>query len=151
ADNDASAYCTAGCSTDNDCPFFMYCTADYDGVSKCLLRGPCAPCSYNDNCNADGSNKNGCIQATKGSGSYCSPTCNYNEDCPGGVQAGYYGSANYLSCEVTNDATGGQGRYCVHRYGACVGAGQICDPCRSDGDCAASSSKCIENTLTLER
>jgi hypothetical protein len=149
--NDAGAYCTGACSSDNDCPFFMSCTADYDGIQKCLTRAQCSSCTYNDNCNADGGNLYACIPASKGGGNYCTATCNSDNDCPGAVQAQAAGTKNYLSCQAGMDATGNAGKFCVHWYGACVGQGNVCDPCQTTADCALSSSKCIRNPYTQER
>jgi hypothetical protein len=153
--NDPNAYCTGSCNSDSDCPFFMYCDVDYDGVQKCLERGQCSPCQYNDNCNADGTNKYACIPATSpnnmGAPNYCTPICNTSTDCPGAEQAGSALTANYLVCMGGVDSTGNSGNFCTHRYGACVGKGNVCDPCLKTSDCAASSTKCIENPFTLER
>ena len=40
--------------------------------------------------------------------------------------------------------------YCLHKFGACVGTGEVCDPCRSDADCA-NGTRCVLNGSTGER
>jgi hypothetical protein len=149
--DDPHAFCSAPCDSDTQCPFFMYCAKDWDGNQKCLQRDACAPCTYNDNCNADGSGRFACVAATKGEGKYCTPKCNYDTDCPGSAVADANFVKNYLTCQEGTDANGNGGRFCYHRFGACVGEGNICDPCRNDADCAASTSRCITNELSLER
>jgi hypothetical protein len=149
--NDPHAYCSAPCSDDTQCPFFMYCTKDWDGATKCLMRDACAPCTYDDNCNADGSGRLACVAATKGDSKYCTPTCADDTDCPGSAQTFQYGLKNYLTCQPGTDANGNNGSFCFHRFGACVGDGNICDPCRTDDDCALTGSKCITNDLSGER
>jgi hypothetical protein len=138
--NDAHAYCTAGCARDSDCPVDMLCGADYDGVTKCVRRGFCDPCWMNDNCTGD---DDACVPTSDGSARYCTKSCAAASDC-GGVQG------HFLSCAATTDSLGTSATFCLHKFGACVGTGQICDPCRSDGDCG-NDTRCIDNLATGER
>src|SRR5262249_51056613 len=139
-----SAYCTGSCMTDNDCPFTMYCGDDWDGSKKCLKRTQCSPCTYNENCG--NTNKYACVPTKDGSSKYCTPKCNNQLDCPGVAQG-----IVYLSCDVTTDADGNTGHFCLHKYGACVGTGEVCDPCRTKADCAKSGTVCAKNDLTGEQ
>ncbi|HEY7956033.1 MAG: hypothetical protein ACHQ17_03725 [Polyangia bacterium] len=131
---DAHAYCTGVCATDGDCPFNMYCGADYDGAMKCLERQQCADCQYDDNCPANFA----CATTPKDMKKYCLPRCNAQYDCPGAAQ-----SINYLTCDLNVGV-------CIPKYGSCVGGGEICDPCRVKADCAKTSTSCITNDLTGE-
>lgn len=138
--DDPHAYCTAACASDGDCPVDMRCAADYDGVTKCLRRGFCDPCWMNDNCSGD---TGACVPTADGSARYCTKPCAAAADC-GGVLG------TYLACSDTSDAAGQAGRFCLHKYGACVGTGRVCDPCRSDADCAGGTV-CLGVALTGER
>jgi len=138
--NDAHAYCTGGCTRDSDCPVDMFCGADYDGITKCLKRQFCDPCWMNDNCTGE---NDACVPTADGADHYCTKSCGSGYDC-GGVQG------RFLNCSTTNDSLGNSSMFCLHKFGACVGTGQICDPCRVDGDCG-NSTKCVSNLATGER
>jgi hypothetical protein len=138
--NDPHAYCTGSCASDADCPVDMLCATDYDGAKKCLRRGFCDPCYMNDNCTGE---NDSCVPTSDGSSRYCSKSCGSQYDC-GGVQG------HFLSCSASTDSLGNGGTYCLHKFGACVGTGEICDPCRSDADCA-NGTTCVENISTGER
>ncbi len=58
--------------------------------------------------------------------------------------------AHFLSCTNSTDSVGNAATYCLHKFGACVGTGQVCDPCRSEADCA-NGTHCITNIATGER
>jgi len=138
--NDAHAYCTGGCTADSDCPVDMYCGADVDGNTKCLKRAFCDPCWMNDNCTGE---NDACVPTSDGTSRYCTKSCGSPYDC-GGVQG------TFLSCATSTDSLGASAMYCLHKFGACVGTGQICDPCRVAGDCM-SGTTCISNLATGER
>jgi hypothetical protein len=138
--NDPHAYCTGGCNDDNDCPVEMLCGVDYDGNKKCLRRGFCDPCVMNDNCVGEFT---ACVPTTDGTSRYCSKPCGGDYDC-GGAQG------HYLKCSATTDSTGAEGTFCLHKFGACVGTGEVCDPCRSQDDCK-NGTRCISNIATGER
>ncbi|MGZ3440534.1 MAG: hypothetical protein ACXVDD_13520 [Polyangia bacterium] len=138
--NDAHAYCTGGCNSDADCPVDMRCGADYDGNTKCLRRAFCDPCVMNDNCTGD---NDACVPTSDGSSRYCTKSCASPYDC-GGVQG------HFLSCAATTDSLGTSAMFCLHKFGACVGTGQVCDPCRVEGDCA-NGTHCVGNLATGER
>jgi hypothetical protein len=139
--NDAHAYCTGACAADSDCPVEMRCAVDYDGLQKCLRRQFCDPCLINDDC-AFGE-FTACVPTADGSSRYCSKPCGAAFDC-GGVQG------HFLSCTESTDALGQPGLYCLHKFGACVGTGEICDPCRADTDCKVGT-RCLLNLATGER
>ncbi len=145
---DPNAYCTGTCNADSDCPFFTTCSTDYDGVKKCKLRGQCAPCKYDDACNSGSlSSKNyACVPTADGKDSYCTKVCGSDKDCPGAAQA-----LPYLSCLPGQDLNGVVGSFCFHKFGACVGAGEICDPCRTKDDCAKTGTNCVTNDQTGEQ
>src|SRR5207302_8151559 len=111
-------------------------------VKKCLRRGFCDPCLINDNC-ASGE-FTACVPTADGASRYCSKACASQNDC-GGVQG------RFLSCTGSNDSLGNGGTYCLHKFGACVGTGEICDPCRSNDDCVKSNKRCLANIATRER
>lgn len=121
----------------------MVCVTDYDGVKKCLKRSRCTECVYNDQCP---SSAPACVPTRDGTSKYCTSTCKSQNDCPGSAQA-----IAFMQCVPGQDADGNVGSFCFHKYGACVGTGEICDPCRVKEDCAKSSSSCIENDQTGER
>jgi hypothetical protein len=138
---DPNAYCSGACTGDFDCPLDFYCDTDYDGAQRCLRRTVCSPCTSDLNCPKENPV---CVPTKDGSSRYCTKSCNTTGDC-GGVQN------TALSCEQTTSVAGASLFACLHRYGACVGEGYICDPCRKKSDCAKSSSSCIINGSTGER
>lgn len=139
--NDSKAYCTGACNADSDCPVDMLCGVDYDNAKKCLRRQFCDPCLINDNCTAG--EFTACVPTADGSSRYCSKACEAQYDC-GGVQG------RFLSCDTTTDSLGASGKYCLHKFGACVGTGEVCDPCRTNADCA-NGTRCLANIATGER
>ncbi len=139
--SDPNAFCTAACTADSDCPIRMYCAADYDGVKKCLFRERCSACELNDNCPKDWV----CAAIDGGKAKYCTTICGGQGDCPGAPQM-----INYLVCKDDTDVQGNIVKVCAHRYGACVGNGEACDPCRAQTDCK-SGLKCFFNDATGER
>ena len=138
--SDPQAYCTGGCTHDSDCPVDMECATDYDGKQKCLRRGFCDSCFMNDNCVGE---FDACVPTADGSARYCSKACGGQPDCGGLL-------GTFLSCAASTDSLGQSGMYCLHKFGACVGTGEVCDPCRSDADCA-NGTRCILNGATGER
>lgn len=140
---DPHAYCTGGCTRDSDCPVDMLCAADYDGVTKCLKRGFCDACWMDDNCSGEFT---ACVPTSDGKSRYCSKPCGSNQDC-GGV------TNTFLNCTTSTSSLGASGNYCLHKFGACVGTGEVCDPCRADADCntAANGTRCYTNLATGER
>ncbi len=145
---DSNAYCTGSCAADSDCPLLFQCIADYDKVMKCVKRSLCDACTINDDCPQDFPF---CVPTSDGSNAhYCTKECGTPGDCPGAAQ-----SVNYMRCIPGTDVSNRPGDYCFHAYGACVGHGQVCDPCRSQTDCKQSGSPaglvCITNMTSLER
>lgn len=140
--NDPQAYCTGACTHDSDCPVEMLCAKDYDGNQKCLRRGFCDPCLINDNCARGGENVS-CVPTSDGSARYCTKLCGSNGDCGGLL-------GTFLKCAASTDSLGAGGMFCLHKFGACVGSGEVCDPCRSDADCG-NGTRCYSNLATFER
>jgi hypothetical protein len=142
---DPNAYCTGSCTNDQDCPLPMKCDVDYDGVTKCLKRNVCDPCKYDENCGYSAgvfaSEFTACVPTKDGSDFYCSKPCGTQKDCPGAAKM-----SAWMVCDSSTDTDGNSGMFCLHWFGACVGNGQICDPCRSNGDCTAvAGTKCVDN------
>ncbi len=114
---DAGALCTAACKTDLDCPPRLACMAGADGKRTCRSRGFCHPCQLSDQC-APGY---GCL-SYKGE-KFCTKAC----------------AQGSTECEMYAECadTGGGKTFCLHKAGKCAGAGDLCDPCRSEDDCKA--------------
>ncbi len=138
---DPNAYCTGVCESDVDCPLDFECRTDYDKIKKCLRRALCSACTVDANCGKDFPL---CVPTKDGSSRYCSKSCASTGDC-GGVQN------TAFVCDVAVDLQGNQVAACLHRFGACVGQGNICDPCRVKADCAKSGGSCYPNSTTGER
>ena len=138
--NDPNAYCTGSCNVDSDCPVDMRCAADYDGVQKCVRRGFCDVCAIDDNCTGDST---ACVPTADGSSRYCTKPCGGQGDCGGLL-------GTFLACSASTDGRGDAGMFCLHKFGACVGSGQVCDPCRVESDCA-NGTHCLSNASTGER
>jgi hypothetical protein len=142
-DSDPAGYCTGACTNDNDCPLPMKCAADYDGVTKCLKRQVCDECKYDEQCGNDNgafrSDFTKCVPTRDGTSHYCSKPCLSDGDCPGAAKR-----SKWMVCQDSTSSDGTAGTYCLHWYGACVGMGNVCDPCRSQDDCG-TGLKCIDN------
>lgn len=149
---DADAYCTTvDCESDDDCIGGYYCelmrVCDPDnprepcldsdafgdsgagnlpgpagGLRKmCIKRPACAPCETDLDCSQFPGQRCADQAGTK----VCAQTCLSDNDCfPG------------YAC----DATG----VCLHKFGACKGTGNYCEPCTNDLDCgpADGTSAC---------
>lgn len=137
---DPAAFCTGACTEDAGCPLQFACLTDYDSVKKCLRRELCSECVINDNCPTDNPL---CIPTKDGASHYCSKSCGKGGDC-GGIQN------TAFICDFATDSTGAQVAACTHRYGACVGKGVVCDPCRSNADCTHAGNSCYANVATGE-
>ncbi len=140
---DPQAYCTGTCQGDLDCPVHFYCGKDWDGNTKCLKRELCSDCLYNDNCPDEFPV---CVPTKDGTGHYCTASCESDANCPGAGQG-----IAWMRCTTSTDAEGHEGNYCLHKYGACNGTGEVCDPCHSTADCALSKTQCVQHSLTKER
>jgi hypothetical protein len=84
--------------------------------NECAVRGQCAPCTTDFDC----SRAAGQVCTQVGAEKVCTKTCASDSDCE-----------NAFAC------TAGA---CVPRFGACVGSGKFCEPCRSDMDCGGKDS-----------
>ena len=160
-EGDAEAYCTKrDCVADTDCPGGYYCGAKRDpreicdskpqkGNSNicgnvsintpcidpselnetlfegpacalrntCLKREECAPCETDLDC---GGLANHCIAMPNESTKRCARECATSKDC-----------GRDFACQDI----AGAGNVCVHKFGACVGSGNFCEPCLDDTDC----------------
>ncbi|MDF3065209.1 MAG: hypothetical protein K0R38_810 [Polyangiaceae bacterium] len=170
---DLDAYCSVDCSTDRDCADGYYCgvvrrnpcedacgvagvpadsrcvptdqigelekyrCSDLGGVeqSVCQKREFCSPCETDADCLAVPNQ----VCAKDGSGEkICTKLCDPNvRSCPWG---------NASECR-TFDADLGVPT-CGHRFGACHGKGEVCEPCRSDADCPGGA--CATSQFTGE-
>jgi hypothetical protein len=137
---DTDSYCSSDCSSDRDCPAGFLCSTIQSasgGERKlCTPRGYCAACETHADCLSvprgvcarDESGEKRCTE-------FCSPGTN---SCPWG---------DATDCRLTDDDLGVP--TCQHRFGACVGEGNGCDPCQSDDDCPFG--QCFVSSYTGER
>lgn len=105
--------------------------------TECRPRRQCAPCESDLDCSAIAGQH--CKQV--GPEKACVRDCGSDGDCEGGFK-----------CE---------GGSCIPRFGACVGTGQFCEPCRNDLECGDKDSgracvsfggaerMCIDVTLSM--
>ncbi len=163
-DGDLGSYCTqAGCTDEDDCPSGYFCSENRIGsrlpcgdacgvlgdptaencvpltsigpdkpfrcaatggllLTVCLERSFCAPCETDADCR--GERNQVCAKGPDGMKS-CTVLCAPNQrSCP-------WGEAT--ECAVFDEDLGRP--TCGHRFGACKGTGQSCQPCVHDGDC----------------
>lgn len=85
--------------------------------TECRIRRQCAPCSTDLDCSVVAGQH--CTQV--GQEKVCTRDCVAESDCENGFQC-------------MNGA-------CTPRFGACVGTGKYCEPCRSDLDCDGPAGK----------
>jgi hypothetical protein len=162
-EGDADAYCTKNdCQADADCPGGYYCgvTRDprelcnsmpqkgnnnlcgkvsintpcvpasdlgngntlFEGQGcilrkTCLKRNECTACDTDLDC-ADGI-ANHCITMPNEAKKRCARECGSNADCGSDFACQDVGGINM----------------CVHKFGACAGSGNFCEPCVDDTDC----------------
>lgn len=158
---DADAYCAnRDCAADSDCPGGYYCgvvrdpreicdsspkkgdssicgtvsintpcidpseltPTFYEGQAcamrnTCIKREECAACESDLDCRGLA---NHCVGMANESTKRCARECASNKDC-----------GRDFVCQAVE----GAGNVCVHRFGACVGTGQFCEPCLNDADC----------------
>lgn len=171
---DLDAYCTIGCSGDDDCGVGYYCGT--------ITRPPCQAACGQDAAPSDPR----CVppdQIGKGAPFYCSPlgsverkvcrqrefcaTCDSDADClavPNQVCAKDKSGekictrlcdqstrscpwGNASECAVFDEDLGLP--TCGHRFGQCHGDGGTCEPCRTNQDCP--NGACASSSFTGER
>ncbi len=170
---DLDAYCTTDCEDDAGCSDGFYCgsigrppcedACGFRGQSKdercvpaeeigagrpyqcgefgvvrsvCLQRKFCSPCTSNADCLAVPNQV--CARDESGE-KICTQLCDARADsCPWG---------NAARCAVFDKDLGLP--TCSHRFGACSGTGQTCEPCRTNRDC--EDGVCTSSTFTGER
>jgi hypothetical protein len=137
---DTDAYCTADCASDDDCATGYFCDAVRSQAggerNVCVPRGFCTECESDADCLSvpggicarDESGEKRCTQI-------CDPARN---SCPWGTATDCRSSDPELGVPT-----------CQHRFGACHGQGNGCDPCVRDGDCPGGY--CLVSTYTGER
>lgn len=99
----------------------------------CIKRDTCAPCETDLDCSQIPNSR--CIALANDMKKRCAPTCKVSSDC----------GPSYECLPVDPAAPDGE-HACYHRFGACVGTGQFCEPCVDDTDCGplTGSSICLE-------
>jgi hypothetical protein len=157
---DAEAYCTVyGCQADSDCPGSWWCeTVDVapnvDTVKRsfgqthtvCRPRQYCATCALDHDCpllktspSATGGTQQHCVADQQG-GTFCSPQCSSNADCPLDAQCvtsfPVCLPAQGTPCESDEDCPAANSTY-QHCY-----AGSCTPECASAADCTGSSQRC---------
>lgn len=155
---DPEAFCTAGCTTDRDCPASMFCGTDEvnpsdknDDTHRCLPRDACMPCSVDDQCPLSWS----CVLGADGD-RFCAKPCAQTADCLKAQKSTDTGESLFEPFEVCAPDRGDQTRSaCQPSSGRCFGAspieaqpeGGICAPCREHHpeDCAPGH-QCIETS-----
>ncbi len=148
-EEDSRAYCTKPCSTPRDCPPDMVCRDPGDGTPICMPRNFCESCDMDMQC---GYQTDRCVAANPAVAEgerYCSRMC--DPERPGTCPVDSH-CAEAFYCEslgawvedcawCTGTCTPGSPQpvnQCFHDYGACVGDGELCDPCHINDDCNAS-------------
>ncbi len=145
---DAYAYCTEECDQDMDCLPGMFCgeTMISGGVlvDLCLQRLFCEPCEFDGQCRYFDDK---CVSAegALGGEGYCSAVCDPTapDTCPVDntcLQAFFCESSGLwvADCEdCSGNCEGGEEDFyqCFHDFGACVGEGDLCSPCKHSGHC----------------
>ena len=128
---DASAYCTNTCDTAEDCLKTMKCASTGASDKYCIHRIYCDPCVADENCPLPGGK---CLTDDRGN-KFCSQACSTIGD----------------TCPARNGCKSKEGaNYCFPDFGACVGDGNLCDPCRTNTDCAVGAL-CLINQYSREK
>ena len=132
--NKASGICSKGCESEGDCGANTHCNPLGTNL-VCTPPQLCDPCETSDNCGPDAPL---CITNPTTKGGFCSRLCNVGDGkCPGGYSCKQFGNrVDEFACQPD--------------YGACVGDGQHCSPCKTDGDCGKNAS-CFQSKAGAER
>lgn len=159
-EGDADAYCTMrDCHANTDCPGGFWCATVRDPHEICGTdKGNDSFCGTTTEPCVDPS-MNATTGGTYGEGAHCAvrdecrvrkqcAPCETDVDCSAvaGQHCTQVGPekvctrdcANEFDCENGFACTDGA---CVPRFGACVGAGNYCEPCRNDLDCDGPGGK----------
>ena len=122
----ATAYCSAECKDNMDCPPTLYCREFDDSTSStgkrnyCARRGFCGRCQVDSQCESGGK----CVK--QGAESFCTVPCHQGStECPRVADCKDVGGGNFQ---------------CLHRSGSCVGDGKMCSPCTEDADCVKGAT-----------
>jgi hypothetical protein len=122
-DSQGNGLCSPQCSGDADCPLDAQCATTF----PVCLPAQGAACQSDEDCPPTSSTYQHCY------GGSCTPECASAADCTG-----------------SNQQCGSLGA-CQPRAGVCVGAGNFCDPCRSDADCSQVGGICLYAVYSTER
>ncbi len=153
---DGDAYCTQyQCTTDSDCAGGWWCgTANLSPnaqsdtrstgttIRVCLPRDYCSTCKADVDCDSPTGIPEHCI-ADKMGANFCSPQCTENANCNDEAEC-------LLTSDLKTPCTSGSQCSCYPRAGQCVGDGQLCSPCLSDGDCKAAGGLCLHADYSTE-
>jgi hypothetical protein len=136
---DANAFCTQfQCNDDGDCPGGWWCATVNDTPNVTTTPGTyCAPCKADADCPLNQSAKQHCVSADANGGAEltCAAECAADANCP-------------LDYECKDPGIGQT--VCVPRAATCLGTGQFCDPCHSDGDCQKNGGYCLKADYSTE-
>jgi len=136
-DEDADPFCSKNCEDSFDCPEYFVCDYKYGfetPLKLCKEAKYCSPCEADIQCSLAGME---CIADEKG-GKFCSYPCKPGTlSCDGGSRCAWI------------EAEGGF--FCLPYWGACVGDGSQCSPCKVEEDCSEKGRHCIETYYTHER
>ena len=134
---DAHPYCSKECATNADCSLYHVC--DYklgfqSPVKICMEAKYCSQCQLDSQCQLSSMK---CIPDDLG-GHYCSLPC----------EPGKLGCAAGSHCAL-NPALNTW--FCKPFFGACLGNGGQCSPCRFDADCKTGQYVCVSHYYTKEK
>jgi hypothetical protein len=135
--NGGTYFCAHTCKANSDCNQDDLCQPPQT-YSVCLSPDSGTMCTRDEDCPAGGSQgyPQHCeLQAVDGGFAemgQCTPECGSDSDC-----------------DSTQHCMRSNVHYCTPRAGACKGAGNFCDPCRSDADCP--NGYCMQGQYSLER
>lgn len=145
--NDGEAYCTRyDCTADLECAPGFFCghvnvapnvkTAKRtfgETVPVCQRRTYCAPCQADFDCPSVAGNPQRCVADADGNG-FCTGECDQGKACN-------------VDAKCIDPGIGV--KVCYPRANKCVGAGELCSPCRSDKDCPDGT--CVTGSYTTEK
>jgi len=134
--DDLYAQCSTSCTDNMDCSEYHTCNLKLGGAHPpqiCTVSDYCSPCQDDVQCMLPGMR---CLEDTAGAG-FCSPPCvPGTPSCAAGSRCVYE--------ELLGDF------YCRPIWGACLGDGAQCAPCRYDPDCV-SGYFCLEMMYSKEK
>ncbi len=124
-----------GCTTETDCPSGHTCNADTGNCYIAVSRQLCAPCDDVAQCPAGGA----CFTAVGTGETFCTTACGDNDSCPDGY-----------ACRELPLGGGEVRKQCAPVKETCSAGRPLCGACQGDNECGGAYDLCVRNVVSGE-